>query len=48
MAIYNKSYDVDIKNIDIIIKFFEDYKINLRSKEFQIFKKKTLKMRIKD
>ena len=44
MAIYNKSYDVDIKNIDMIIKFFEDYKINLRSKEFQIFKKNIQKI----
>jgi hypothetical protein len=36
--LYNKSFETDAKNIDLIINFFEDYKTHLRKKEFEIFK----------
>jgi len=36
--LYNKSFELDTKNIDLIINFFEDYKTHLQKKEFQIFK----------
>lgn len=36
--LYNKTFESDIKNINSIINFFEDYKIHLRKKEFQVFK----------
>ncbi len=36
--LYNKSFESDEKNIDLIIKFFEDYKLHLRKKEYMIFK----------
>ena len=44
MAIYNKTYDSDIKNINMIITFLENYKINLRTKEFILFKKSIAKI----
>ena len=36
--LYNKTFESDVKNIDLIINFFEDYKTHLRKKEYQIFK----------
>lgn len=36
--LYNKTFESDIKNIDLIINFFEDYKTHLRKKEFKVFK----------
>ena len=36
--LYNKTFDSDVKNINLIINFFEDYKTHLRKKEFQVFK----------
>ena len=36
--LYNKTFESDAKNIDLIINFFEDYKTHLRKKEFQVFK----------
>jgi hypothetical protein len=36
--VYNKSYESDVKNINLIISFFEDYKTHLRKKEFQVYK----------
>lgn len=36
--LYNKTFDSDVKNIDLIINFFEDYKTHLRNKEFKVFK----------
>ena len=36
--LYNKTFESDAKNIDLIINFFEDYKTHLRKKDFQIFK----------
>jgi len=36
--LYNKTFESDVKNIDLIINFFEDYKTHLRKKEFKVFK----------
>jgi|688.fasta_scaffold804030_1 hypothetical protein len=36
--LYNKSFESDEKNINLIINFFEDYKLHLRKKEYMIFK----------
>lgn len=36
--LYNKTFESDAKNIDLIINFFEAYKTHLRKKEFQVFK----------
>jgi hypothetical protein len=44
IIIYNKTYDKDVKNIDIIINFFENYKECLRKKEFNIYKKNLVKI----
>ena len=32
--LYNKTFESDSKNIDLIINFFEDYKTHLRKKNF--------------
>jgi len=42
--LYNKTFGDDMKNIDLVIKFFEDYKTHLRKKEFKIFKKNIPKL----
>jgi hypothetical protein len=36
--LYNRTFESDVKNIDLIINFFENYKIHLRKKEFKVFK----------
>jgi hypothetical protein len=37
--LYNKGFESDMKNIDLIINFFENYKIFLKRKEYMIYKK---------
>ena len=37
--LYNKGFESDVKNIDLIIGFFENYKMCLKRKEYMIYKK---------
>jgi hypothetical protein len=37
--LYNKSFDSDSQNINLIINFFEDYRSHLRNKDFVVYKK---------
>jgi hypothetical protein len=42
--LYNKSFETDVKNIDLIISFFENYKKHLRKKEFIVYKQNISKL----